>query len=170
MTTKIFTGGIPYGPDIRKLEERVGVPTPGTLVTYTEIEMALGYSWRTPRFRGVVWAWRKKLMREANLDTFAEPASGIRVLTAEERVDVTCGDVKASARKVRRVAIRAESISVLEIKNAKKRDEALLVRRISRAMYESAANEIKALAPPPAPKSLPTRAAAPAETNAAVGA
>jgi hypothetical protein len=99
MTTTLYFGGIPTGPDVKRLLERFGSPAPG-LIPYEEIERAIDERRGHSRFRTVVIAWRHRLLRESNIATRAEAGEGIRILTEPERVDEGKRMIGLSARRV----------------------------------------------------------------------
>jgi hypothetical protein len=45
---KLHLGGIPYGPDLKKLTDTFGVPEVGQMIGYEQIEAALGPAHRPP--------------------------------------------------------------------------------------------------------------------------
>jgi len=139
-----FFGGIPTGPDVKKLEQKYGSPEPG-IIRHEDIEAVISEQRNSARYRCVVGAWRSRLLREDNIATKAEPAIGIRILTEQERVDEAQRHLGLSARRVLRDHRWAMMIdaSKLDELSLRKRDHLI---RASAAMAESAATNVKALA------------------------
>jgi hypothetical protein len=96
---RLYFGGIPTEPEVKRLQERFGTPAPG-LIPYADIEEALGHKRGVARFRTIVITWRARLLRESNVATRAEPSEGIRVLTEPERVDEGKRMMGLSTRRV----------------------------------------------------------------------
>ena len=105
---KLYFGGIPTEPDVRKLFERFGTPQPG-LLAHETIESVIREKHTAGRYRTIVGSWRRKLLREYNVATKAEPGEGIRVLTEPERVDEGRALLGKSARQI----VRAHRWSVM---------------------------------------------------------
>jgi len=111
---KPFFGGIPTGPEIQKLWDALGAPGPG-VIPHERFEEVLGIDRKNGRYRQIVNGWRRKLLKERNIDTQAEVAVGIRVLTEPERVHVSCGDLMTATRRVRKATLRAQPIREAEL-------------------------------------------------------
>lgn len=99
---KPFFGGIPTGPDVKKLMDAYGVPAPG-LVSHEALEGILTLDRDASRYRTIVHAWRSRLLRENNVASIAVPGEGIRFLTEPERVEQGRRLLGLSARQVGRV-------------------------------------------------------------------
>ena len=153
---KLFFGGLPTGPDVRKLEELYGIPPEGTLIAYDEIVGVLKLpTWRCARFKIVLDTWRRKLARESNVDTACDPGKGLRVLTEPERIVETKSDFRMATRKTRKSARRAHMIRVERLEVPAQRAEAELIQRISFQAFEFMAGTVKKLSPPSVTKALP---------------
>lgn len=97
---RIGIGGIPTELDVRKLEEKFGVPKPGQTISYQEIAACIGNSNKENRFWSVTNAWRNKLFRENNIVTEAIPNEGFEFLDAHKRVSHSVGKFKGGLRKI----------------------------------------------------------------------
>lgn len=106
---KIFMGGLPTEYDVRKLEERFGVPNEGVTIPYEEISECIGIERHLGRWHSIVRAWRNKLRREHNLITDAEDNVGIKILTPSERVSFSNRKQQGSFKQARRCALIAAS-------------------------------------------------------------
>jgi len=143
MKTTVFGGGIPWGPDVRKLLDKFGTPEPG-LITHEEIGEEIGEDWRSARYRGVVSSWRKHLWSEMNIDTHAESGEGIRILTEVERVECTTRDFRGVVRKTRRAYTRGGSIQAVKLDDVSRRKHDHLMRAVG-AVVTSATENAKSL-------------------------
>lgn len=140
----IFRGGIPYGPQVAKLVTHFGTPSPG-VIEHGSIEGVIGEKWRSTRYRQVVGAWRRKMLREWNVGTKAEMGEGIRVLTEAERVEEGRRMVGQNARHVLRAHRWVLMVDAAKLDDvAKKRHEHLTL--FSARMSEAASTNAKALA------------------------
>ena len=77
MSVKFGFGGIPTDIDVRRLQEKFGVPQPGESISYALISEVLGNSRTESRFWVVTGAWRRQLFRENNLVTEAIRNEGL---------------------------------------------------------------------------------------------
>lgn len=107
MQAKIYNGGVPYAPDLKRLTDAFGVPEPGTLVTYEEMRAALDREVEESRFRGLVAAWRNSLEREHNVLFDAVPNVGLQALDGTGRVRHVQSKFRRGARAIRKATIRA---------------------------------------------------------------
>lgn len=151
---KPFFNGVPTDPDVRKLMEHYGIPTPGTIIRHDEIETVIGSPWRSNRYRGVVEAWRRRLYRTLNVDTGAETGIGIKVLNNSDRIEASKGHLKRGTIQYRLGAQRVSTVNRLELSPIEK-IQADRVQEVSTRMYMAAASELKALRPPRPPTALP---------------
>ena len=105
---KLFFGGVPVGPDVAVLDQRYPELNHGDMLTHDELSEAIGYSWRSSRYRTVLTAWRHQLFKERGIELQAVRAAGMRVMTNTERVDShidkTIGGIKAIAKAGARIA------------------------------------------------------------------
>lgn len=154
---KVFFGGLPTAIDVKKLEDRFGVPEEGTLIRHADIEACIGVKWRTPRYTTVLNAWRKKLESPHNLHTAVEPGEGLKILTADEAVDVRRVDWRKNVRGVKRTAMETKRIDpskIVDPERLKMRDK---LEEVSSRVFMYAAQESKALKPPTPQPALPRR-------------
>ena len=109
-----FFGGMPTAIDVQNIEVAIGLPTQGQDIPHEAIEQAIGVGRNSARYRTVTNAWRAKL-RKAGIDIGAVRGEGFRVLTQDERVEVSYEGVASGVRKVGRSLRRAASVPVSEL-------------------------------------------------------
>lgn len=96
----VFFGGIPTDIEVAKLEEAFGTPDEGVVLNYEDIDGVLGMSRDEARWRSVVGAWRKKLLREKNLTSRGVRNEGILFHNASQRVDHLKGRARQEVRRL----------------------------------------------------------------------
>lgn len=105
----VVVAGIPYGPDVRKLEEAYPSPTEDQIITHDEFEKTIRVEQKTPRFYGVINAWRRRLRNERNIDSEWIQGVGVKILNPADRLKVSEGNIKhgicKTSRAFRRLAI-----------------------------------------------------------------
>jgi hypothetical protein len=108
MSTQLFKGGAPTGPDIDRIIAKFGTPQVHAVIKWEEIEEVLGLARTKSRFRTIVYAWRRKLYRELNIVTEAVPGVGVKVLDPHQRIDLSGRRYRTHVRGVRRAGRIAE--------------------------------------------------------------
>jgi hypothetical protein len=156
---KMFFGGMPTAIDVKKLEERFGVPDEGTLIPHADIAACIGVAWRSARYTTVLASWRKKLESPHNLHTGVIPGEGLKILTADEAVDWRRGDWRRNVRGIKRTAMETKRIDPSKIVNAEQLKVRDKLEEVSSRVFMYAAQESKALRPPTPPAALPRRSA-----------
>lgn len=150
-----FFGGMPTAIDVRNIEAAVGVPTPGQDISHKTVEAAIGVDRHSSRYRTVTNAWRAKL-RKAGIDIGAVRGEGFRVLTQDERVEISYEGVASGVRKVGRSLRRAASVPVSELGQVAlaKHDAVLLA---GQAIMQAAEpmRQARKISPPPKADVLP---------------
>lgn len=143
-TAQVFFGGVPTEPDVNKLLATYGTPSEGAVIFYDDISQVLQQDRHSSRFKTVVSAWRKQLLKSYNLDSKAKAGEGILILTPEERVCESGKNLLSSARQVRRGFVRASTVPVarLDTINRQKHDHMM---RIGRVMHDAITTNCKAL-------------------------
>lgn len=78
----IFRGGVPYGPDVKRLTEAFPhqTLTDDRVITHGDLEKVLGLDRGTSRYYGVVDAWKRGQKRFHQIYMAWEPKVGMRVL------------------------------------------------------------------------------------------
>lgn len=108
MSATVFNRGIPTAPDVKAIEDAIGVPKEGELIPWERFEKVLGIERNAARFRTVVGAWRKRLFRDLNILVSAVAGKGLEVLDAHGRVTTSGGWYKSGLRKVSRAGTVAD--------------------------------------------------------------
>lgn len=145
--SKLFFGGIPTAPDVKKLREAFTDVKEGTDFDHEQIAAILGLDPRTSRYRSVTTAWRKEMLTQHNIEIAAVATIGFRALTGAERLDTNVKGFKHGARKqgkhIRRVGmVRAETLSEPE------QTKQLHVMRLGAAVLSQASAMMKEIEPP----------------------
>ncbi len=104
-----IVAGIPYGPDVRKLEEAFPSPEEDQIIKHEDFESLLKIPSKTQRFYGVINTWRRRLRAERNIDSEWVQGIGVKILNPADRLKVSESNVKHGIRKTgrafRRLAI-----------------------------------------------------------------
>lgn len=104
-----LVNGIPYGPDIRKLEEKWSSPEEDQIIRHAEFETLLKITAQTSRYYGVINSWRKKLRNDRNIDSEWVHGVGLKILNPADRLVESERNVKQgirhTGRAFRRLAI-----------------------------------------------------------------
>src|SRR5687767_9504483 len=90
--------GIPYGPDIRKLEEAYPNPEEDQVLTHKELEALLRIEQKSQRYYGVINSWRRRLRNERNVDSEWVHGVGVKILNPADRLKVSEGNIKQGIR------------------------------------------------------------------------
>lgn len=98
----LVVNGIPYGPDIRKLEESFPNPQEDQVITSDDFEKIIRVEQKTGRFYGVINAWRRRMRAERNIDSEWVQGVGVKILNPADRLKVSEGDIKHGIRKTGR--------------------------------------------------------------------
>src|SRR5262245_45786503 len=95
---QIYKKGIPYAPDIKRLDEAFPMPEEGDTLSYEQLAFVLKLEKESTRFRSILTSWRRGLLRSRNIDTEAVARVGIKVLAPDERSKVREKDITNKAR------------------------------------------------------------------------
>lgn len=109
MTKVLSISGMPYGPDVIKLDEAFARPEEGQKILSRQFENILGIPQKTQRFYGVINSWRRKLLNDRNIDTQWIQGEGLKILAPSDRLPVTERDMRIANRRTKR-AIRRHVI------------------------------------------------------------
>lgn len=152
MASKMFFGGMPTGPDVRKLIAAFGKPTPGTEITHEEIEAVLSITRKESRYSVVTLAWRKQLLKDDSIDIGAVNGIGFRALIDSERVSNGVSGVQQGARKQMRSIKRA---TMLETANPELQKKQELLTRYGIALQGEVNTMLKQIAAPKPAEQMP---------------
>jgi len=100
MKKQLFFGGVPTAPDVKKLDDTLGVPKEGDVIAWAVLEKIVACARSDYRFTSVVSSWRKKLEREHNVLMIAEPGEGLVAATPDQRIDWAARKVKHGRRSI----------------------------------------------------------------------
>lgn len=93
-----LVNGIPYGPDVRKLEETFPSPEEDQIIKHEEFEKVIRTPAKTARFYGVINTWRRRLRTDRNIDTEWVQGVGVKILNPADRLKVSEGNIKQGIR------------------------------------------------------------------------
>lgn len=110
-----YYGGVPYDPDVRKLQERFGVPEVGEIIRYEALAKVVDAEPGTGRFRGVVDAWLRRLLREHNVEAKTLRGVGFEFMTPNERVDEGARRSRLNARQLGRITRKVGMVPSSEL-------------------------------------------------------
>jgi hypothetical protein len=82
MEARLFFGGMPYGIDIKRLEEAFPVKklAEGRVIEHDALSAALGEKRGTSRYYGVINAWIGRMLNSNGIYIAWQPGDGIKVL------------------------------------------------------------------------------------------
>jgi hypothetical protein len=96
----LFGSGMPTAPDVRRIEEAVGVPAEGDVIAWSRLEEITSNYRNSHRFGAVIHAWRRKLEREHNVFLVAEAGKGLKAATPDERIAWAAAKVRTGRRAI----------------------------------------------------------------------
>lgn len=104
-----LVNGVPYGPDIRKLEEAYPSPEEDQVLQHATLEALLKIPQKSQRYYGVINGWRKRLRNDRNIDSEWVHGVGLKILNPADRLKESERNVKQgirhTGRAFRRLAI-----------------------------------------------------------------
>ena len=103
-TNAPFFGGLPTKIDVDRLMEIFRRFVEGDIIPYPEIEAAIKEKRQSSRFRSVVVAWRKRLMKEENALLIAVPNDGYRIAPPAERMTFSAAQTFQGRKRIMRGA------------------------------------------------------------------
>lgn len=107
MSVMIYKSGLPYGPDIRRLDEAFPVSslTEGRVIKHEELEAVLELKRTSSRYYAVVRSWISHCRNSDNIFLVWEPRVGLKVLPPAEVLDhaetKTRQKIRQTARAIR---------------------------------------------------------------------
>src|SRR5580765_6333138 len=101
MGTRIYKRGLPYGPELRRLDDAFPLPQEGEVLRYEQIEEVLQHGRTESRFKTVLYAWRRSLWRSRNIDTEALAGIGIKILEPADRAALREKGILRKSRQVK---------------------------------------------------------------------
>jgi hypothetical protein len=151
---KIHFGGMPTGPDVRKLCDAFADLKVGATILYSDVSAVIGVPYPSNRWNSVVDAWRKHLLgQETNLDLARIAGTHLLVLSAPQRVDKGSENVRRRVRAIRRDANRVANVPTAELDDISKRRRDHVLQRA--AILLDADRDGKKVDPPEQTRILP---------------
>jgi hypothetical protein len=82
----VFKGGLPYGPEVKRLREMYPVPklTEGLRIPHEQLEGILNEKRSTGRYYGVINSWITRERNENGIFICWEPSKGLKILNPAE--------------------------------------------------------------------------------------
>lgn len=139
MATKEQTGivtGIPTGPDVDRLMQAFGVPQEGTVITWLEVEAAIGSNRDSSRFQTVLQAWRWRLEKENKVWLKTLKGVGVEVADPGKRLHQGGTWVRSGFRSLRRasgLAANTDRTRLTETQRQVREHQMLLAAKLSLA-------------------------------------
>ena len=108
-----YFGGIPYGPDIKKLRTLFpdSALTIGQEILYETIEQMIQSDRKSSRFYAVTRAWRRHVEQESGLFILPVDGDRFKVLNESEKLDLANREDRTAVKKTRRSMIVMKSIN-----------------------------------------------------------
>lgn len=98
---KLYFGGVSTDIEVKALMDHFGVPTPGTVLAYEDIEVVVGVERGKSRFTTVRQRYMQQMMKLHGVHLKALPNVGLKALTAQERVDTSIDRAVVGMRRLR---------------------------------------------------------------------
>jgi len=151
----VTLGGAPTAPDVKRLDDKYGVPEEDALLTWDELAAVVGMhkdddkdgiakTRGSFRFRTIINTWRRKLRQKHNVITIAVSGQGIMAATPSERIKLSNTKYKSGMRSVAKSGVIAETTDRERLTEAEK-VVADFHSKISGILRLSAATEAKKL-------------------------
>lgn len=153
----LVLGGLPTGPDVKKLVAAFPDIKPGDVIEYDDVEDVLGFKRkeRESRWRTVTDAWRRFLKREHNFLLVPLPKeNAFKRLTENERSSYDFQGTRTGLRKVLRTTRDMHLVDTAQL-SQKELQSHTHKARVMTAIIEHSQSTIREIEPPPAVKSLP---------------
>lgn len=131
---KLFEGDS-IKPCVERLMEQIK-PQPGDVYQHPDIAHIAECDYPSNRYASVISAWRKRLLREINIDVEVIVGIGYRVLEENERVSVGIKDFSQAVRQVGRSAERIARADTKKLDDMRRRQQDHAVR-LTREIAES---------------------------------
>lgn len=145
MGTRIYLGGLPTAPIVKKLREAFDSTGPGEIISYQALADASGLKQKTSRFTTCLNAWRGEIRRQLNIETIAVAGEGIKLLAEGERADNSARTLKRGSRRVVKSYKQAAAIDTRKLTEEEKRVAGICLR-VTEAMAEAVQRATKQLA------------------------
>jgi hypothetical protein len=155
----IFRGGMPYGPDVKRLDEAYPIAslTEGLLIEHEKLSKIVKAQKGTGRYYGVIDSWRKRLREENDIVLLWRFGVGIYVAYPHERLNYSETKIRRGMRGTKRGIRFLGSVERerLDEQGQKRYDHVIHVSTVLHTALESARKQLPIGVP--AIKSLPKR-------------
>ncbi len=157
MLAAVTARAMPTDVDLESIRREIGVPSPGDIVLYDRLEEVLHLSRKRTRWRSVMAAWRRLLVRENNVYLKAISNVGFEALGNHGRVSESARGIRNGLRGVKRAGDMAATTDRrgLDSHDNRSLDHTIFCRAQFSLMERTAAremllapDEVKALAAP----------------------
>lgn len=105
-----LVNGVPYAPDIRKLDEAFPAPDEDAIIRHAELEALIKVPAKTGRYYGIVNTWRKRLRNERNIDSEWLHGIGLKILNPADRLKESERNIKQGIRHTGRAFRRLATV------------------------------------------------------------
>lgn len=158
MTRLLFLGGVPTEPDVKKLNEAFLEIEPDQGIPYSAVEQIIGAKRGTSRWMAVTNAWRKHLRSLRNIVLAADGRSRMfRRLPEGERSERNASEwVQKQKQAIRRVNDQQRVVTSVMTEGERNTHDHRT--RVMVAHVEATREAAKQIAPPRAPRALPSSA------------
>lgn len=105
---RVYFGGVPTEPDVKKLLERFDVEDmiPGYEIKYSEVSEVIGQPKEASRWRTVTTAWRKRLENDRGIFLGCDKEKGcFYVLSEGGKVDLSGSKLQSAATAAKRAYV-----------------------------------------------------------------
>jgi len=142
-STKPYFGGVPYGPDIKRLKDAYPITQmkQGDVIAYEDVGQIIREQPKTDRFYAVTLSWRKQIEKEAGF--FVEPAGDgatFKVLDEKEKLQLSNKKDRIACRYNRRSLIVLKHIDTAGLSGDEKRIHQFMLEKTGKMM---AINQMK---------------------------
>ncbi|MFM7007999.1 MAG: hypothetical protein ACKO0Z_01485 [Betaproteobacteria bacterium] len=120
-------------PDVDKLMEHFDLH-PGDVILHQDIAHVANARYQSNRYRSIIVAWRRRLLREKNIDIAPKIGHGYFVLSDNERVSYGVTDFEHSVRKMGKSADRVSRADAAKMDDTHRRQRDHSVRLMSELM------------------------------------
>ena len=110
--TNLFFGGVPTGPDVRRLREAFpddDMPE-GRVISYDEVEEVLGRERGSSRFETVTSIWRRVFERDTGRILHRVRQEGFKVIVDREKVQLAAQKISTAGRLSRRAVVVGSAV------------------------------------------------------------
>jgi hypothetical protein len=116
-----FFGGLPTEPDVNRIVAETAGMQENQLIPYDLLERAIGEKRNSDRFRSVISALKKRLLRDRNWLLIAERNQGYVIADPSKRVGWSSSEVYASRRKILRASAIASTTDAAKLTEEQRR-------------------------------------------------